>query len=77
MLKALVVLVWPVGIAVLLALTALTTRAQAPREAQPGFTLHLSLVDFMIVQRALMALPDEKAPGVLDDLRKQVLAQTK
>jgi translation elongation factor EF-Tu-like GTPase len=64
-----------VALMVALGLTALVAMSQVPHEAQPGFTIQMSLVDFMIVQRALMALQDEKAPGVLDNIRKQISAQ--
>lgn len=66
------------ALATISVLTAPTTRANdIPAEMQPGFTIRLTLVDFMIVQRALMTMPDEKAPGVLDRIRAQVLKQVR
>lgn len=43
-----------------------------PPDKQPGFVVRLTLTDFMIIQRALMTMPDEKAPAVLERLRKQL-----
>lgn len=43
--------------------------------AADGFRVRLPLLDFMIVQRCLMQMPEERAPAVLDGLRQQVLDQ--
>lgn len=42
-----------------------------------GFTITISLVDFFMIQRALMLLPDEHAKETLASVRKQVSDQTK
>lgn len=41
-----------------------------------GFSVRLPLLDFFIIQRALMTLPDEKAALVLERLRQQIVVQS-
>jgi hypothetical protein len=48
--------------------------AQLPAKVS-GLTIELSLLDFMIVQRALIDMKDEKAQEVLQSIRRQIVAQ--
>lgn len=61
-----------------LALTgAIHSDAAIIPESGPGFTLKVSLVDFMMIQRGLMSLPDDHAREALDKIRAQIAAQVK
>jgi hypothetical protein len=57
-------------------------RAQKLGENGSGFTIKLSLVDFMVIQRALMKLPPETPEdqqhiqAALKSIRAQITAQT-
>lgn len=42
-----------------------------------GFTVTLSLIDVMMINKALMLLPDDHAMETLASVRKQILEQTK
>jgi hypothetical protein len=42
-----------------------------------GFSVRVPLLDFFVIQRALMTVQDEKAPQVLERLRLQVLEQSR
>jgi hypothetical protein len=44
---------------------------------QAGFTLKVSLMDFMMIQRGLMLLPDEHAQETLASVREQIQKQAK
>jgi hypothetical protein len=40
-----------------------------------GFAISMSLLDFLVIQRALMTMPDERAAPVLERLRAQLPEQ--
>jgi hypothetical protein len=40
-----------------------------------GFAMKMSLLDFLVIQRALMTMQDERAAPVLERLRAQLSAQ--
>jgi hypothetical protein len=40
-----------------------------------GFAVKMSLLDFLVIQRALMTMQDERAASVLDRLRVQLSGQ--
>jgi hypothetical protein len=58
-----------------LALTATTHSENGVPSS--GFTLKIGLIDFFMIQRGLMLLPDEHAKETLGSVRQQILAQTK
>jgi hypothetical protein len=42
-----------------------------------GFAMRMSLLDFLVIQRALMTMQDERAGPVLERLRVQLAGQPK
>jgi len=60
-----------------LALTALPSSSQPLDLPSPGFTINITMLDFLVMQRALMTLQDERAAPVLEKIRQQMLAQIK
>jgi hypothetical protein len=63
------------GLATIFSQSEPPTRAQITQDQQPVFAARLSLVDFIIVQRALMPLQDDRARMALENLSRQILAQ--
>jgi hypothetical protein len=66
----------------LLAIALLTPLAANAQEIQSkgvpsGFVLRISLIDFFMIQRGLMQLPDEHAKQTLESVRQQLLDQIK
>jgi hypothetical protein len=63
-------------VALLMPLAASGQNAQ-PKGAPGGFAIHISLIDFFMIQRGLMSLPDEHAKDTLASIRNQISEQTK
>jgi hypothetical protein len=52
--------------------------AAGPEPLSPaGFAMTMSLLDFLVIQRALMTMQDERAGPVLERLRVQLSGQSK
>ena len=54
---------------------ALAQEKGAPTNA--GFTLRVSTMDILMINKALMLLPDDHAKETLDSIRSQITSQVK
>jgi hypothetical protein len=53
------------------------SEASADTLSPTGAAMRISLLDFLVIQRALMTMQDERAAPVLDRLRAQLSEQPK
>ena len=66
------------AIAIAIVFYSLATAQETPPLPQGvgGFTIKIGLIDFFMIQRGLMQLPDDHAKETLASIRAQITAQT-